>query len=709
MSDATAGFLARLKQRKLVQWALAYLAAGWALLQALGLAADSYDWPHDVMRVAFAAIALGFVVALVLAWYHGERGAQRVSGAELLLIALVLAIGGGLLWRFERVPTALAVNAPAHSQDAAQRNPGATPSAIPVSAVPAKSIAVLPFENLSGDKDNAYFADGMQDLILTKLADIGDLKVISRTSTAKYASHPDNLKIIAQQLGVATILEGSVQKAGNQVLINVQLIDARGDNHLWAESYTRTLDNIFGVEGEVAQKVADALKAKLSPAESAQLAAVPTTNQAAYDLFLRAEYLAKRGSVNYASAGFESAISLYRQAIAQDPNFALAYAQLSFAESGVVWFGSGEGGKQLVADSHAQAQKALALQPNLAAGYVALGYNFYWGRQDYPSALKAFAAALKLRPNDADALFATGAVLRRQGRFDASIEVMQRAIALDPRNSGLATTLAETCAAIGRNAEAGQYYRRAQALDPDNYQAQFLYSELILVSTGDVARALEAAQSDAPALHLGRSRLLSLQRRYPEALALLTDIPDTADTFNYQYGSKSLMLANLQRLMGDDGKARPLYEQALSQSQARLAALSGNADKSSFVWNHIAAAELGLGRTADALDALAKSQALIAQSGDLFFKPGVNVVTAQLYAQAGRADLAVPLLATALASPAIYRTYSPVLLWIDPGWDPIRHDPPFQALLNQYAKDKPAVIPAAPVPSGSSVKVTAHD
>src|SRR6185312_9372782 len=374
----------------------------------------------------------------------------------------------------------------------------------------------------------------------------------------------------------------------------------------------------------------------------------------------------------------------------------------------VVWFGSGEGDKQLVADSHAQAEKALALQPNLVAGYVALGYNFYWGKQDYPSALKAFAAALKLRPNDADALAATGYVLRRQGRFDEAIELMQRAAALDPRNSALADTLAETCAAIGRNAEAGQYYQRALALDPDNYPAQFDYSDLILVSTGDVARALEAAQGNAPALHRWRSALLTLQRRYPEAIALLTNIPDTADTFNYQNGSKSLMLANLQRLIGDDMKARPLYEQALAQSQARLAALAGNADKSSFVWNHIAAAELGLGRTANALDALAKSQALIAQSGDLFFKPGVNISSAQLYAQAGRADLAVPLLTTALASRG-YITYSPALLWIDPALDPIRHDPHFQALLGQYAKYKPAVIPVAPVPASSSVKVTAHD
>src|SRR5690348_2961880 len=460
-------FLIRLKQRKLVQWALAYVAAAWAVLQALGLAVDSYDWPHGVMRVAFAVIALGFVVALVLAWYHGERGAQRVSGAELLLIALVLAIGGGLLWRFERAPNALAVAARTRSPDAAQL------STLPIVAIPAKSIAVLPFENLSEDKGNAYFADGMQDLILTKLADIGDLKVISRTSTAKYESHPDNLKTIAQQLNVATILEGSVQKAGDQVLINVQLIDAHTDSHIWADSYTRTLDNIFGVEGEVAQKIADALKARLSPVESAQLAALPTTNQAAYDLFLRAEYQAHKGNLNYDTDEFHAAIPLYRQAIQKDPNFALAYAQLSFAESGVVWFGSGENDvKPLVADSLAQAEKALALQPRLVAGYLALGYNAYWGRQDYPAALKAFAAALKLRPNDADALAATGYVLRRQGRFDEAIAAMRRALVLDPRDSHVADNLGETCAAVGRTAEAAQFYERAMALDPDSYQAR---------------------------------------------------------------------------------------------------------------------------------------------------------------------------------------------------------------------------------------------
>ncbi|HJR13128.1 MAG TPA: hypothetical protein VJ833_04440, partial [Rhodanobacteraceae bacterium] len=219
-------FIARLKQRKLVQWALAYVAFAFALLQGTDVVAHQFGWPDGLQRGITLVLIIGFVVALVLAWYHGERGAQKVSGTEIVILALLLAIGGGLLWRYERVTPNSNANVASSSPDAAQRNPGATPSAIPIAAIPAKSIAVLPFENLSEDKGNAYFADGIQDLILTKLAGIGDLKVISRTSTEKYASRPDNLKAVARQLGVATILEGSVQKVGDQVLIDVQLIDA---------------------------------------------------------------------------------------------------------------------------------------------------------------------------------------------------------------------------------------------------------------------------------------------------------------------------------------------------------------------------------------------------------------------------------------------------------------------------------------------------
>src|SRR6185437_1151466 len=385
-------FWQRLKQRKLVQWAIAWVAFAFALLQGVDIIAQRFNWPGAVERYLILALAIGFFVMLVLAWYHGERGAQRIGGVELLIIALLLAIGGTLIWRLG--PAANGPHAApflqAGSPDEAKRNPGtntapdsaagASASGLRVNAtaqpIPAKSIAVLPFENLSDDKKNDYFVAGMQDLILTKLADIGDLKVISRTSTQKYKSHPGNLKLVGTELGVATILEGSVQKAGDQVLINVQLIDTRTDSHIWAQSYQRTLDNIFGVEGDVAQQIAAALKTKLSGTETAILVAVPTHNQAAMDLFLRAEFLANKGATNYDSASYKVAIPLYQQAIQHDAGFALAYARLSYAESELAWFGGGGMDvKQLRAQARADAEQALKLAPNASASQLALGYS----------------------------------------------------------------------------------------------------------------------------------------------------------------------------------------------------------------------------------------------------------------------------------------------------------------------------------------------
>ena len=247
---------------------------------------------------------VGFFVTLVLAWYHGERGAQRVSGTELLILALLLVLGGGFLWQFagtSRKAASVASLIPNESQ-----------------SVPnAKSIAVLPFENLSDDKNAAYFADGIQDEILTKLASIADLKVISRTSTAKYKSKPEDLRTVSQQLGVATVLEGSVQKAADKVRVNVQLIDARADSHLWARSYDRDIQDIFAVESEVAQEIADALKAKLSPAEANTMANVPTNDMQAYDLFLKGEYEQRAANSNFRTESFDLAARWYKEAIAR--------------------------------------------------------------------------------------------------------------------------------------------------------------------------------------------------------------------------------------------------------------------------------------------------------------------------------------------------------------------------------------------------------
>ena len=234
----------RRKERKLVQWAVAYIAAVFALLQGVDIIAQRFGRPDSIERALIIASCIGFFIALLLAWYHGERGAQKVSGTELLLLALLLVIGGGLMWGFSGVPKPLAV---APSQPATAVAKSVATLAPSTGDIPAKSIAVLPFENLSADKANGYFATGMQDEILTRLAGIHDLKVISRTSTEQYASRPPNLKIVAEQLGVATVLEGTVQRAGGKVRINLQLIDAHDDSHLWAQNYDRDIAEVFAV------------------------------------------------------------------------------------------------------------------------------------------------------------------------------------------------------------------------------------------------------------------------------------------------------------------------------------------------------------------------------------------------------------------------------------------------------------------------------
>ncbi|MGH7057859.1 MAG: tetratricopeptide repeat protein, partial [Acetobacteraceae bacterium] len=537
---------AELKRRHVYRVGIAYAVTAWLLLQLANIVLPTFGAPGWVLKALIAIFVIFFPVALLLAWAFEvtPEGVHRTETADseaarparshrrvgrtlnaVTLVVLAAAVGV-LAWQLSM-----------------KSHPG---TAVAASAIPAKSVAVLPFENLSGDKNNAYFVAGMQDLILTKLADIGDLKVISRTSTLQYGSRPKNLTLVGRQLGVATLLEGSVQKAGDQVLINVQLIDAKTDSHIWAQSYQRTLANVFGVEGEVAEQIARALKAKLSPAETKRLATALSNSPAANDLYLRAEYFANRGDINFSTASWKQAIPLYKQALAKAPDFALARARLSYVESELAWFGGGgEDVQHLKAEARSQAKRALALAPELAAAHLAIGYSDYWGQSDYVGALTAFAAALTARPNDADALAARGYVLRRQGHFEAAIAALRQALARDPRNSALAYDLGETYKMASHYSEAEAVFQHALALDPTNVNAKVQYSVAILYASGDVPRALAVAQGDDPQLQSWRVSLLALQRKYKAALAFLDRIPDTPDNFYYLNGSKALQQADL--------------------------------------------------------------------------------------------------------------------------------------------------------------------
>lgn len=694
----TSGFFDELKRRHIWRVVIAYVVTAWLLLQLASIMLPSFGAPGWVMRVLFGTFLILFPLAIVLAWAfeitpegvrrtepaHSpearESPATRALGHKLntgIIVALVLAVGllvaNTFLWH-KGMDTA----------DVA-------------TATPAKSIAVLPFENLSADAKNAYFAAGVQDLILTKLADIGDLKVISRTSTMQYKSHPGDLGVIAAELGVATILEGSVQKAGNEVLINVQLIDPKTASHIWAETYRRKLDDIFGVEGEVAGKIATALHAELSPVESAQLAAAPTTNKAAYDAFLRAEYHVDSGIVTGGYAAFaelKAAIKLYQKAVQQDPTFALAFARLSMAESTLA-FGAdpGEDVTQLTQQAQTDAEQALKLQPRLAAAHLALGYNAYHARRDYDAALKAFAAALALRPNDAEARAAQGYVQRRQGHFEAAIVSLEQAVALDPRNFLLTSNLATSYASVGRYTEAESWCQRALALEPDSIAAKGAYAMTIVLGSGDVVRALALAQGDGVAQKSLRAELLNYQRKFPQAITLIQSIPDTPDNFSTGF-PKTFQLGVLYQRTGDTAQAGRLFAQALPRDRATLSRSHGlNAALMGMV---VAFDEIGIGETDKGVAAITQSLAVQAKVPDAFVSPRFGVMAASAYSWAGRADLAVPLLAKTLATPGVGSLYSPVMLWLDPDWDPIRQDPGFQALLKKYAEDKPAVLYRSP-------------
>src|SRR5437762_10057938 len=353
-----------------------------------------FEIPNWAVRLVVLLLVIGFPVALILAWAFEltpegikraedvdlSKSVRRKTGRKLdfLIIAVLLLAIAILL--FQRL------------------HPTVSPA---VSSSLQKSIAVLPFDNLSRDPDNAYFSDGIQDEILTKLAGIGDLKVISRKSTAKYKSTPEDLKTVARELGVATVLEGSVQRAGDKVRVNVQLLDARIDTHLWAKSYDRELKDVFAVESEVAQEIADTLRVKLSPTQSDALATAPTRDPEAYDLFLKGEYQEHQAESVLNGEPFDRAQTFYRQALARDPNFALAYARLAYSRLNRHWFISNLTSEEL-AEVKSNIERALAIAPASPDAHLALALFHYWGSRDYEAGLRELDRALELQPSSFD-------------------------------------------------------------------------------------------------------------------------------------------------------------------------------------------------------------------------------------------------------------------------------------------------------------------
>jgi len=560
-------------------------------------------------------------------------------------------------------------------------------------AIPEKSIAVLPFENRSEEKANAYFAEGIQDEILTRLSKIADLKVISRTSTQHYKSAPENLREIARELGVAHILEGSVQKSGDAVRVNVQLINAATDSHVWADTFDRKLTDIFSVESEVSQKIAAALQANLSPNESHVLAAVRTPDTEAYDLFLRGEYEFRQAQSNESAETYDRADAFYRQALARDPNFAEAAAALARGRLTRHWFVSPLEPAELE-EVKSLIDRALALAPNSPQAHLALGLFFYWCHRQYDVALTEFNRTLELQPNSALARTYCAWVYRRRGEWERSLAEFQRAQELDPRDVQIPQNIGATYLTLRQWKDAEQAELRALAIDPDNGWSALCLLISHLNATGDVGAARRALDGFPEAT----KSLTLVSRRSPTGIGdvafmigmwVYLDVMERRFTDAFQAFDKEVVnkdpgrlqqlagRAALRLLAGESDMAKSAGEEALPSLEARLRERPDD----TFAMTELSWVYLALRRNADALRLSRQAADTISIEKDAFSGPNFQIGLAQIEARVGAPEEAIKRLRRLLSIPAGWEV-SIARLKIDPVWDPIRNRPDFQKLLS---------------------------
>src|SRR5438552_3560110 len=676
-------FFSELKRRNVYKVAVAYAVVGWLLVQVTTQVFPIFEIPNWASRLIVLAIFIGFPIALVIAWAFEltPQGLKRTEDVDLaaqgnrkshawiyiVIVGAAFSIGLIFIGRYT-----------ARNSAGAARTEAAT-----TSSIPQKSIAVLPFENLSDDKNAAYFADGIQDEILTKLASIADLKVISRTSTAKYKSKPEDLKTVSQQLGVANVLEGSVQKAADKVRVNVQLIDARADSHLWAKTYDRDLADVFAIQSEVAQEIADSLKAKLSPAEVTTLAAAPTNDTAAYDLFLKGEFEQRVANSNFRPESFDQAARWYKEAIARDPNFALAIAQLAICQLRRHWLTDPLSESELM-EAGRMAKQAVTLAPDLAEAHVALGLFHYYGFREYEKALTEFQRAIELRPNYSLALQFVAFVHRRQGKWATTLDELKRSIDQDPRDPYVQAGLAETYVFLRKWREAEDAARRALTMDPHEATAMRMLLLSSLNRTGNAQEPLRLLATFPPDdlllpntgmfdMVIGtRGETFVLGRDFKAALEA-SEIGTIARTNEWQrFAAK----AGIRVLAGDVTGAHAAAEKARDLLEARLSEQPNDfRSLRALSWVYLA-----LDRKADAINVAQQTLELLPPEKDAVLGSGNLAALAEIQAQTGAAAEAVQNLRKLLSIPA-GETVSIARLKIDPVWDPIRNDPGFQQLL----------------------------
>src|SRR5713226_1369395 len=554
------GFFEEVQRRKVYRVAAAYIIAAGFIIQIGSAVFPAWELPNWTFRLVIVLLLLGFPIALILAWAYditaqGVRATPTIAGPRshrrrniIMLVASGVIISAAA-WFF------LLPRVSAHKID--------------------KSIAVLPFESLSDEKENAYFADGIQDDVLTNLSKIGDLKVISRTSVMPYRGKTQNLREIGKTLGVSNILEGSVRRSGNRVRVNVQLIDATTDEHLWASDYDRDLTDVFAIQTDLAQKITEALQAKLSPSERAQIERKPTENGEAYLAFVQAHNL--QNAVEDLGK-LKQSEQLYARAIELDPKFALALACYSQLESWI--FHTFDPTQERREKAGTLAERALQLQPDLPETHLALGFSYYYGDNNYDAALREFEIARQGLPNESDAYLAIGAIQRRQGKWAESTANLEKAVSLNPKDIWPLQNLAFNYQMVRNYDAANKTIDRALALDPNALGPLEVKVKLAIAEKGDfsvaekafgVVKSIPMTNEQKLKTASERADIFLLERKYKEGLQESESLPDDLLAgFPGALGGKYYLIGFARKALHDEPGARVAFLRAKSAVEEQL-------------------------------------------------------------------------------------------------------------------------------------------